>query len=216
MDHDDFDQEPIRGLAKMLPPGERILWQGRPSVRAMARDVFKTRWVGGYFLLLFAWVWVSGMADATAWEAFRVAVVYLIGGAVVVGLLWACAWAQAMAAVYTITTARVAMRTGAALTVHTQYPFRWIGAADLSLRGDGSGTIALRTLGETKFSYLMLWPHARPWRMAKTQPALRCVADAAGVARLLAEAVDAADAAPVVARAAPAPRPLGAMPVPAE
>ena len=60
MDHDDFDQEPIRGLPEMLPPGERILWQGAPSARALARDALRVRWVGGYFAVLFLWSTISG------------------------------------------------------------------------------------------------------------------------------------------------------------
>ena len=31
MYHDDFDQEPIRGLPEMLPEGETILWHGAPN-----------------------------------------------------------------------------------------------------------------------------------------------------------------------------------------
>lgn len=218
--HDDFDQEPIKGLPRMLPPGERILWQGQPGTAAMLRDVFRFRWVTGYFAILFAWAWIAGMADAGALASLQKASAYLVGWAVVAALLWGCAWAQAKGAVYTITTARVVMRTGAALTVTTQYPFKWIGAADLTVARDGTGTIALRTTGETRFSYLMLWPHARPWRFRRTQPALRSIPEAAKVARLLAKAVTAHGAMPVTRRApiaAPAPTPVRApAAVPAE
>ena len=110
------------------------------------------------------------------------------------------------------------MRVGAALTMTLQFPYRWIGAADLTTARDGTGTIALRTLGRTKVSYLMLWPHARPWRVNPTQPALRCIKDAATVARLLSEAAARQDAMPRVTAAPPAParasRPTPASPVP--
>lgn len=191
MDHDDFDQEPIRGLPEMLPPGERILWQGAPSARALARDALKVNWVAGYFGAVFLWHGLTGMPETGAAASFAAASFYLVPGALAVALLWAVAWCQARATVYTITDARVVMRIGAALTMTLQFPFRWIGAADLALRDDGTGTIALRTLGGTRFSYLMTWPHARPWRFAPTQPALRCIPDAARVARLLAEAAGA-------------------------
>ena len=35
---------------------------------------------------------------------------------------------------------------------------------------------------------LHLWPHARPWRVSRPEPMLRCVPDAAGVAQLLSQA----------------------------
>jgi len=96
-----------------------------------------------------------------------------------------------------------------------QFPFKWIGAADLTLADDGTGTIALRTLGRTRFSYLMTWPHARPWRFNPTQPALRCVPEAARIARLLAEAAQAHPSSEAKPEAAPG-QPMGAMPIPAE
>lgn len=217
MDHDDFDQEPIRGLPAMLPEGERILWQGAPSPWALARDGMRLRWVAGYFAVLFAGTAVAGMADAPAASALAASSFYLVAGAAACALLYAVAWAQAKATVYTVTTARVVMRIGAALTVTYQFPFRWIGGADLSLARDGTGTIALSTTGETRFSYLLLWPHARPWRFRSTEPALRCIPDAAAVAGLLAEAVGARPVAPAAAAApaAPNPAPSGAA-VPAE
>jgi hypothetical protein len=202
MDHDDFEQEPIRGLPEMLPAGETILWQGAPSAWAMARDVFKLRWVAGYFVLFFAWQTVNLAAGMSwlgaAWESSF----FLVLGALCCAVLFMVAWAQASAALYTITTARVILRVGAALTVTMQFPYRWIGAADLVTRKDGTGTIALRTLGETRFGYLTLWPHARPWRFGQTQPALRCVPEAAKVARLLAEAAGASAAVPSVSQVA--------------
>jgi hypothetical protein len=44
--------------------------------------------------------------------------------------------------------------------------------------------LAFELIGETRISYLMSWPHVRPWRMARTQPALRCIPDAQNVARI--------------------------------
>ena len=217
-DHDDFDQEPVRGLPETLPAGERILWQVAPSARALARDALRVRWVGGYFAALFLWRTIAASAGmpvaAAAWQS----AFYLVLGLAAVALLGAVAWCQARATVYTITDRRVVMRVGAALTMTLQFPFRWIAAADLALASDGTGTVALRTAGRTRFSLLVLWPHARPWRANPAQPALRCIPDAAAVARILSEAVEAHGTRPVVV-AAPAPsrRPSpGAMPIPAE
>ena len=101
------------------------------------------------------------------------------------------------------------MRVGAALNITFNFPFRQIDAADLALRKDGSGTIALQTAGDTKFSYLTLWPHCRPGFFAKPQPALRCIPEAKEVAALLAEAAEARIATPVLSRETPAEPELG-------
>ena len=37
---------------------------------------------------------------------------------------------------------------------------------------------------------MILWPHVRPWHVRETQPALRCIPDAAKVAAILAEAAE--------------------------
>jgi hypothetical protein len=204
-DHDDFDQEPIRGLPEMPPAGERILWQGAPSTWAMARDVFKLRWVAGYFILFFGWQTVNLAASMSWTRAAAESSFFLVLGAGCCAMLFMVAWAQAQAAMYTITSHRVILRIGAALTLTMQFPYRWVASADLVTRGDGTGTIALSTLGETRFGYLTLWPHVRPWRFAQTQPALRCVPDAARVAGILAEAAGASATLPVVEKIRPAP-----------
>jgi hypothetical protein len=63
-------------------------------------------------------------------------------------------------------------------------------------------------MGDTRIGWLVLWPHVRPWHMARTQPALRCIPEAAQVARLIAEAAETRLAQPVITRSeAPAPDP---------
>ncbi|MFO6465212.1 photosynthetic complex putative assembly protein PuhB [Jannaschia sp. KMU-145] len=216
-DHDDFDQEPIRGLPELLPEGEEILWQGSPDWWALTKESLSVRGVALYFGLLFGWQTVSAAADVPWATALAQSSFYLVLGAVTCAILAAIGWCQAKAAIYTITNRRVILRIGAALTMTLQFPFRWIAAADLTTRKDGTGTIALRTLGETRFSYLMIWPHLRPWRFTPTQPALRAIPKAAEVARLLAEAAQADLSMPQVTSAPVAPTPdTGAMPVPAE
>lgn len=189
MSHDDFDFEPVPGLPEHLPEGERILWQGRPDTRALAREALNIRWVVGYFAVLTIWRFGSMLADAPIGTAFAGAVPFVILGAVVCMLLYAVAWVQARATVYTITTARVAMRIGAALTLTLNLPFTQIRNAGLDRRGR-TGTIALELDGDTRLSFLVLWPHARPWHLRQPQPALRCVPDAERVARILADAAE--------------------------
>jgi hypothetical protein len=75
--------------------------------------------------------------------------------------------------------------------------------ANLALRQNGTGSIALETIGDTTISYLVCWPHVRPWSLAKTQPMLRCIPDAARVAKLLADAAQTRLNQPVVTLAQP-------------
>lgn len=190
MSHDDFEIEPVRGLPEAPPEGERILWQGSPSGMALARDAFKTRWIAGYFAIMAVWSVVNTGAGGTAMD-MRAAMPFLVMGGVALALLYLIAFVQAKTTVYTITNRRVAMRIGAALTLTLNLPYKWVGSADLALRGNGTGTIALDLIGGTKFSYLVCWPHARPWHFRKPQPALRAIPDAERVAGILAEAAQA-------------------------
>ncbi|MEM7731053.1 MAG: photosynthetic complex putative assembly protein PuhB [Pseudomonadota bacterium] len=215
MDHDDFDQEPIRGLPELLPKGEEILWQGAPDWWALTKEALAIRGVAIYFVVLYAWRTVIAAGEMSWGQAAAQSSFYLVLGAVTCALLAFTGWSQAKSSVYTITNRRIILRIGAALTMTMQFPYSWIGAADLTTKPDGTGNIALRTLGSTRFSYVMMWPHLRPWRLAKTQPALRAIPEAAKVARLVAEAAQADMSMPRVTVDALA-QPMGAMPVPAE
>lgn len=197
--HDDFAIEPVPGLPERPPLGEEVLWQGRPNSAALARDAFKVTWVAGYFVALAVWR-AAVVADDSAVSVIAVMLPYLAIGAVACGLLYLMAVIQARSTVYTVTTARVALRIGAALTVTLNVPFKQLAAANLVAHRNKTGTIALETLGETRISYLVCWPHVRVWRFAKTQPALRCIPDAASVARLLADAAETRINEPTVAR----------------
>ncbi|MEL6169377.1 MAG: photosynthetic complex putative assembly protein PuhB [Pseudomonadota bacterium] len=189
MSHDDFAVEPIPGLPERLPPGERILWQGRPSTWALAREALALWWVVGYFVLLAVWRVGASSADIPFVSALPQAIPFMALGLLAGGIILLIAWVQAKATVYTITNARVAMRIGAALTVTLNLPFNRIFAADLDRRGD-TGTIAFRTEHGARLSYLVLWPHVRPWKMRPTQPALRCVPEIEKVSQVLAEAAE--------------------------
>ena len=198
--HDDFAFEPIAGLPERPPVGEDILWQGRPAVWALAREAFKFYWIAFYFVFLVLWRASTGYSAGGLGTAIAIAIPHFALGAVVCGVVFLLALAQSRASLYTITTARVVMRIGAALSVTFNLPFAQIGTATLDLRKSGTGTIALETLGSTKISYLIAWPNARPWQFSKTQPALRCIPDAARVARLLRDAAEQRLSVPVISR----------------
>ncbi|WP_299960568.1 photosynthetic complex putative assembly protein PuhB [uncultured Roseobacter sp.] len=203
MSHDDFEIEPVEGLPEEPPRGEQILWQGRPDWWRLSIEALSLKWVAGYFALLAIWRFLSGVDLMPLGRAIGSAVPFILLGLVVCGLLMLVAYVQARATVYTVTDARVVMRIGAALTITLNLPYRQVGNAMLDLRKGGTGTIALETIGETRLSYLVCWPHVRPWHIKHTQPALRCIPEAEKVARLLAEAAEARVSVPQVSRALP-------------
>ena len=47
----EIEFETIPGLPEDLPAGERVLWQGKPEWRALARHTFKVRLLAGYFAI---------------------------------------------------------------------------------------------------------------------------------------------------------------------
>ena len=188
--HDDFDFEPVRGLPERLPEGEHILWQGRPSTRMLAREALSTRTIAVYFLIIAALRVVISTISYPIPTALGHAVPILLIGVVAIAILYGVAFVQARSTVYTLTNKRVAMRIGAALTLTLNLPYTWIGNASLSAGKSGHGTIAFELIGDSRLSYVMTWPHVRPWYMARTQPALRCIPDAANVARIFADAAE--------------------------
>ena len=201
--HDDFAFDALPGLPERPPQGELILWQGRPDAWALARDAYKLRWFAAYFAVIVLWRGGAAFADGGLSLALAMGLPYLILGLLGLGIIYGLAWVQARTTTYTLTTARVVLRIGAALPVTFNIPFAQVGAASLDLRRDGTGTIALDTLGETRISVLVAWPHIRPGHWAKTQPALRSVPDAGRVARMLAEAAEARLTMPQISRTAP-------------
>ena len=207
--HDDFKFEPVHGLPEALPEDEHILWQGAPDPLRLAKDAWGLNWIIGYFLLLAVWRTGASMTEVPLTEAMGHAIPFLAAGIVTIAIVYLLAYVQARSTVYTLTNKRVAMRIGAALTMTLNLPYVCIGNADLSVRKTGLGTITFDLLGDTRLSYLMTWPHVRPWHMRKTQPAFRAIPDAARVARIFAEAADARVSQPQVIRS-PEPAPAGA------
>ena len=208
-DLSDFATEALPGLPELPPLGEEILWQGRPNAWALAREGYKITWVGGYFLALGLWQGIVAFGGNLA-GILAVLLPYAAVGALAVAILSLMAFVQARGTVYTITSARVAMRVGAALTVTLNLPFTQIGAAHLAHGATKTGTLAFETLGDTRISYLVLWPHARPWALGRAQPALRSIPDAARVAQIFTEAAQSRLSAPRITRTADMTSPVAA------
>jgi hypothetical protein len=212
----EHELEPQHGLPERLPPGETLLWQGSPHFATLAAGAFHLRALALYFGVLVAWRALDVVADG--------------GGAldVAAGLAWplalsavalagvaTLAWLSCRTTVYTITDRRVVMRIGIVLTLTFNLPYVAIASAGLRPRAGGRGDLALSIAGADRIAWLHLWPHVRPWRVARPEPMLRAVDDAARVAALLTEAWRAANAgaaqaaaASPTAGAAPAARPV--------
>ncbi len=181
--------EPVRGLPEALPAGERMLWQGSPDWRTLARRAFHVRKLLVYFAaLVLLRVAVVASGPATAVGVLVSALWMVLLGATAIGLMGLLAWLSARATVYTVTDKRVVMRIGIVLTLTFNIPFKRIAAAGLHLDANGTGDLPLTLSGSDRIAWLNLWPHARAWRLARPEPMLRCVPQAAAVARLLAQA----------------------------
>ncbi len=178
----EYENEPIPGLPGNLPPGERILWQGKPEWRSLARTAFHTRLIAVYFAVLFGFASVSAMIDGGYIGVMMTAILGVVG----VALLHLLAWGTARATVYTLTDRRVVLRVGIALPKCINLPLTLIGNVDLNLHADGHGDVALDVRAQQKMGYLTLWPHARAWHVASPQPMFRAVPDAATVGALVA------------------------------
>jgi hypothetical protein len=151
------------------------------------------------------------MVAATLWI-----VVLGLGG---IGLLLLLAWQFRRASTYTLTDRRVLLQFGAALPMSMNIPLSKIAGVDLKTRRDGTGNIPIRLLDSKRVSYIMMWPHIRPWRLTSPEPMLVSVPDAAQVATKFAEALAALPASsvqPVVAasNSGPSGDPLGNPPAP--
>lgn len=181
--------EPQYGLPEALPAGERVLWQGSPDWRALAARAFHVRKLAVYFAALLALraafvVTGGGSAlDALRAVAWVAPLPLLALGALLLLARW-----SARGAVYTITDRRVVMRIGIVLTVTFNLPYARIEGAALHVEADGSGDLPLTLADGERIAWLHLWPHARPWRLARPEPTLRCVPDARRVAQLLTQA----------------------------
>jgi hypothetical protein len=181
--------EASHGLPGALPKGERIIWQGSPDVKSLARHAFHVRTLAAYFVLLLLLRGAFAMVDGVGvTEALRSVAILAPLAVVGVGLVVLIAWLVARSAVYTVTNRRVVMRVGVVLNITFNLPLKTIGSAGLKLHSDGTGDIPLTLTTEDNIAYPHLWPHARPWQLKRTQPMLRSVPHAARVGQLLAEA----------------------------
>jgi hypothetical protein len=178
--------EAAYGLPEPLPKGESILWQGAPDFADLAVRVFHMKKVAVYFAVLMV---VRGSflysLDADALTILAGVLLVFGLGLTAMAALGILAWLTARTTAYTLTDQRVVMRIGIVLTLTFNLPLKRIETAGLLLTGKGFGDIPLALSGGDRIGWLNLWPHARPWRLAKPEPMLRCIADAQAFASLL-------------------------------
>ncbi len=209
--------EPIRGLPGPLPAGERLLWQGSPHWWALAVRAYRLRAVALYFLALWVIGFIAGLRDgATPLESAYALVPLTLLAVTALCLLMLLAFLSARVTVYSITSRRVVIRSGVALPISINLPFSVVASAGLRQFG-GTGDIALKLLPPHRVSYLLLWPHVRPWRWRDPEPSLRALRDADRAAQILARALaaSAGQAVPLLDGADGAAAPTGPAPVPA-
>ena len=168
MSQDDFAFEPVPGLPALPPEGETILWQGGPDWRGLAWRAFHLREVTCYFGALVAAQPVLALVQGTPLAATLLPMTWLtLAGSVAAGLLAGLAFLAARGTVYTITSRRLVLRFGIALPMTINLPFALVAQAGLKLRRGGSGDIPVGLVPGERISYIVLWPHARPWRLAR-------------------------------------------------
>ncbi len=189
----EFENEPIRGLPERPPQGEEILWQGSPTRRASVLRSFRAGAVAIYFAALAALRLVFALSSgASASSAIVSTALVVAAGMVAVALLALLGVLSARSTVYTITSRRVVLRFGMALPMAINLPFATIRGAAIKQHQDGTGDIPIELGPDSKFSYLVLWPHARPWHYSHPKPMLRGIPEPQRVASILAEALRAA------------------------
>jgi hypothetical protein len=204
----EHELEPQYGLPERLPATEKILWQGSPDARALARSAFHLRKLALYFAALMALQAANVAADGASMADVLLALVWPAGLSALALLgVWTLAWLTARTAVYTVTDRRVVMRIGIVLTLTFNLPLRTIESAAMRQGSGGHGDIVLALKGPDHIAWLHLWPHARPWHLTRTQPMLRALPQVADVAALLQRAWSAQTGGAVEALATPASNP---------
>lgn len=186
----EHELEAAPGLPEPLPNGERLLWQGAPDWRVLAREAMHLRMLAVYFALLLAARGVNVLAGGGSARDALLSVLWPLPlAAAALGLLALLAWLVCRTSVYTITDRRVVMRIGIVLSITFNLPFSQIESAGLRRGTGATGDITLVLADTDHIAYVHLWPHARPWHLKRTEPMLRALPRVQAVADLLAAAL---------------------------
>jgi hypothetical protein len=188
-----------------VPPGERVLWFGRPEPLSLWRRAYRAEWVGAWFAAMSLWNFASISGSDGALSGV-VSLMRTLGvGSAALALLALLAALSARTTLYVVTERRVVIKTGVALPIFINVPFKQIACAQVRAFADGSGDVALGLTDDQRIPYLALWPSARPLRFTKPEPALRGLANAREVAAIVARALSQAAGQASIATRAPDP-----------
>ena len=180
----------IPGIAYRLPPGERVLWVGAPDAARLSRDAMHVRALAAYFALLLIGPGLLAAPGTSSVAAILTAMVWVLPlGVAIVAFARTLGVLAARTTVYAITERRVVIKAGIALPTTFNIPLHAIATAAVRAHRDGSGDVALALEGDVRIAWLLLWPHARPWRFARPHPMLRGIPRAAEVGDILAAAI---------------------------
>ncbi|MFN5599651.1 MAG: photosynthetic complex putative assembly protein PuhB [Gemmatimonas sp.] len=194
-------REYIRGVPHPLPEGERLLWQGAPTMKAVATHVFHWRLVVAYFAAMLA-LWAVTTEHQPGSEVYVAGAVVRVSLAAFV-LLAVLGLSRAVATTswYAITSRRVVMRVGMAFPMSINIPFTLLESAGVGRFKDGTGQVTMSITKGNRIAYIAMWPHCRVFRFTQPEPVLRGLEEPQQVAEILAKAVaDAADESMRVAR----------------
>lgn len=187
-------REYIRGVPHPLPEGERLLWQGAPTMKAVATHVFHWRLVVAYFAAMLA-LWAVTTEHQPGSEVYVASAVVRVSLAAFVMLaVLGLSRAVATTSWYAITSQRVVMRVGMAFPMSINIPFKLLDSAGVGTFKDGTGQVTMSITKGNRIAYIAMWPHCRVFRFTQPEPVLRGLEEPQRVAEILAKAVaDAAD-----------------------
>ncbi len=181
--------ERIQGIDHPLPPGERVRWQGSPSIGLLAAHAFHVRAVLIYFIVIVG-IWsVRYVGEIPRTQLVTMFLAQAAMAGLVVMGVFVLSWAVSASSVYAITDRRVVIKTGIAFPMTINVPLKVIESAALKRYRDGTGEIAMTLDGSDRVAFLALWPHARPWHFKVPQPSLRALAHPDDVGKILQQAV---------------------------
>jgi hypothetical protein len=179
----------VRGVSEALPPGERILWEGAPNARALARHLFFIRPLSAYLGAMMLW-WVAVNRTQVNTEQFWATLgiqLMLVGG--VIGGAWLLARAIANGTTYAITDRRIVMRFGVIFPLTINVPLHYVEGAAAREFSDRTGQIAVQLTKKESIAWIVLFPHVRPFEFSQPQPVLRGLTDPVKVGEVLRAAV---------------------------
>lgn len=161
------------GLPGPLPEGERVLWHGQPTMRGLARSLFRWPWLVGYFTVVAALPVLATAQQGAHWVQVALSPLLLAPFALAVaGFVAFGSWTTARTSTYVITDRRVILNIGAAFTRTINIPLKLIAHVGEREKG-ASRDIALTIKQPNNIAFLALWPHALATEFSQPVPLLR-------------------------------------------